>query len=173
MFTLQNDLLQSNGTILLSNYGHEHYALGFQGPRAFINRCFNLCINRGIVFPKARMSFTWFRGVKTWYLFAPSRERILVGLAAQFRSEMIMNEEVKPLVNLSTEDSEGAITTELEFDEDALAIAATQRAEAFFAGTIVHQHFMNHQEGNDDETLAPVYAFHDPAPKHRVVAAEG
>lgn len=153
--TLLDDLIASEGTILFSTFGNA-FAIAFRGPPDFIQRGFNFCFNRGVIAPRAAIRRMNDHGEMIYYAVVSSRERLIKGLASQFRSEILMDGEVESRVVLSENEGEEVPTTiEVEFDEKLLEQLARNRAEAFYHEHITHDNFMARQEREDH--FVPMY----------------
>lgn len=153
MITLLEDATQ-NGSFYLSHFGGK-YALGFQ-PKCdpdFMERCLNLCYNRGIIGTDAKMRYPYGGSRSFGYIVTDSEQRILKGFASQIRSEMIMNGEVKPVVDEIDEETE---EIRLEFDDAAIDIEAFTRAEQFMKQHVKIDHFMM-EIGEERQEIAQVW----------------
>jgi hypothetical protein len=127
-----------NGRMAISFYGRK-FCISFRGERDFIDRCFALCVNRGISGIGARLRFPFGVSAKFAYAVTRSKDHLLNGLAEQFRSEIIMNREVAPLSETWNEDC----GYDVQFDEKTIGALAMSRAIGFMDNHIEHDDFMS------------------------------
>ncbi len=114
--TLSEDLAV-NGSFIRTFHG-SHLALGFRGPKDFIERGFNLCRNHSIT--KGRLHW---KHDRLAYILT-SEDLLRAGLAAQFYGELIL----AGVGELSTDRE----TMESTYDEAGLMEEARRRADASF-----------------------------------------
>lgn len=131
------DDVRENGAIYLTFTGCK-FALGFKGDPSFLQRCFNLCMNRGIVGPIARLRLPFGPCGRFAYVVTQSKKRIARGLAEQFRSEIIMAREVEPLSESVGEDGE----YDVQWNEPVIAAMAEERARAFMEDHVENDDFI-------------------------------
>lgn len=147
--TLTDDVI-AHGELTISFFGYRR-ALGFKGNNAFIHRCFNLCVNRGIVSTLSHLRWPYGPGEEFAYVVVETKERILRGLAEQFRSEIIMHEEIPPL-NEKFDEETGEYT--VEFDEPMIHALASARAADFAREHIRQDDFVTRLRVNTTTLLA-------------------
>jgi hypothetical protein len=130
------------GQFLLSFYGR-NLALGFRGPKDFVERGGNMAYNSGMT--NGRLH--WLHNTLGYIL--TDEERLMKGLKRHFYGEIIMNGEV-PHLKCEVND-EGV---EIEYDEPYLNKLAEERARAFREDHIESLNFMMYHAAS----LAPIYA---------------
>lgn len=140
-------LNDETGKFLLSFYGNS-FALGFKGDNKFIQRCFNWAHNHSVT--SGGLHWFYDHGGKLAYILIKSREDIIKGFAAQFRSDIIMGHEVPPLKD---EMNPRTLDYILEYDEEKIEKMALERAEKFFAERVELENFLS----RIPFSLAPVY----------------
>ncbi len=127
------------GEWLISSYG-ENLALGFKGSPSFIRRCHNWAVNTCVI--NRGQSLHWYHEAVTGklaYVCPRDMAAIENGLAAQFRIEIILAQEVPLLKNGWDDETEWPV---VEYDEAAIERLARQRAQTFMRDRIVRDNFV-------------------------------
>lgn len=148
----------SNGFLYICAYGTRGSALGFRGDESFIERWFNWAKNRGVISDLGKL-IRPYPGQSIAYIIAYDDandtemsngvNKIIAGLTAQFRSEIIMNGEIKPLCECFSEEEGWSA----EFDEETIGKLARERAQDFYQNHISREDFLKRY----DEAVAPIY----------------
>jgi hypothetical protein len=145
-------------------------ALGFKGdPRVpyesnkAIERCYNWAANTGVT----RGRLHWMYDRSSIGYVVTCQADLLRGLINQFRADIIMSREIKPLEERWQEDEEkDTAEVIISYDEPKIEAMATERANRFIAERVEQDNFLNGLISN----LAPVYSI---GHMHRVQGGGG
>jgi len=151
-YTLVEDILD-NCPFSICFYG-KGVAIGFRGEKSFVKRCLNWAVNSGATKYDAKLSSSYFGDSYIDYVLCPKKDRFLNALKEQFRSEIILNNEVPPLIPfMAAEEDSDAI--EAVYDDEAIENLAARRVEAFMHNEdcVVLEQFMS----KGPISLGPVY----------------
>ena len=129
-------------------------AIGFRGDKDFVKRCLNWAVNFGATKSDAKLLSSCYGERYIDYVLCTKKEQFLNALKEQFRSEIILNNEVPPLIPFmaAEEDSDA---TEAVYDDEAIENLAARRVEAFMHNEdcVVLEQFMS----KCPISLGPVY----------------
>jgi len=151
-YTFTEDILD-NYPLSICFYG-KGMALGFRGNKNFVNRCLNWAVNSGATKHNAELQSSYYGDSYIEYVLCPKKDKFLNALKEQFVHEIILNNEVPPLIPfMAAEEDSDAI--EAVYDDEAIENLAARRVEAFMHNEdcVVLEQFMT----KNHVSIGPVY----------------